>query len=91
MLLAISAIVSEMMFMGVSDKAEQARCHIQYLCVVMFRNMNTSSGRTHPITGGWSQSTLVNERNKLKATESDWNLAGVSGSLTSTRTRNSGQ
>jgi hypothetical protein len=34
---------------------------------------------------------LVNERNKLKATESDWNLAGVSGSLMSTRTRNSGQ
>jgi hypothetical protein len=34
---------------------------------------------------------LVNERNKLKAKESDWNLVGVSGEMTLSRTRHSGQ
>jgi hypothetical protein len=49
--------------------------------------MNTTK---YPKTGGWSSSTLVNERNKLQAKESDWNVAGVSTVLPS-RTRHSGQ
>jgi hypothetical protein len=50
--------------------------------------MNTSI--TRPATGGRCSSTLVNESNKLRAKESDWNLAGVSGLLTASRTRHSG-
>lgn len=46
---------------------------------------------SRPATGGLSSSTLVNESNKLKAKESDWNLAGIDGSLARTRTRHSGQ
>jgi hypothetical protein len=45
----------------------------------------------HPVTGGWSSSTLVNERNKLTPRESNWaNLPGINGSLTLSRTRGGG-
>jgi hypothetical protein len=46
---------------------------------------------THPATGGWSSSSLVNESNRLKAKECDWQkLAGIN-DLTTTRTRHNGQ
>jgi hypothetical protein len=44
---------------------------------------------TTPATGGWSSCTLLNEKNKLKARETDWNLPGSS--LATTRTRHNGQ
>lgn len=46
---------------------------------------------TTPATGGWNSSTTVNERNRLKPKESDWNLAGINGLTTVSRTRHSGQ
>jgi hypothetical protein len=46
---------------------------------------------TRPATGGWSSSSLVNESNRLKAKESDWQkLAGIN-DVTTTRTRHNGQ
>jgi hypothetical protein len=54
-------------------------------------HIRNSMNTRFPPTGGWSSSTLVNESNRLKAKETDWNLAGVDGLQTASRTRHSGQ